>query len=91
MHSMFIGDSFGVAGRWWIGVDNIRWSSYYPYTASTWPHPRDIIERDFRDPNEQEKCKIVREKVTQLYPFDFRLNLRRRNSHVYRSRRHQHE
>jgi len=44
-------------------VDNIRWSSYYPYTASTWPHPRDIIERDFRDPNEREKSKIVREKV----------------------------
>jgi hypothetical protein len=38
--------------------------------ASTWPHPRDIIERDFRDASELEKRKIVREKVVQLYGFD---------------------
>ena len=35
-----------------------------------WPHPRDIIERDFRDASELEKRKIVREKVVQLYGFD---------------------
>jgi hypothetical protein len=53
--------------------------------------PRDIIERDFRAAAGLERRKIVREKVAQLYGFDFRLNLRRRSSHVYRSRRHQHE
>jgi hypothetical protein len=46
------------------------WSSDYPYTASTWPHPRDIIAREFRDASELEKRKIVREKVAQLYGFD---------------------
>ena len=33
----------------------------YPHTASTWPHSRDIIERDFKDVSEVEKRKIVRE------------------------------
>ncbi|HEY2106305.1 MAG TPA: hypothetical protein VGH29_11005 [Candidatus Binataceae bacterium] len=41
----------------------------YPYSASTWPHPRDIIERDFRDAGELERRKIVREKVVQLCGF----------------------
>jgi predicted TIM-barrel fold metal-dependent hydrolase len=46
------------------------WSSDYPHTASTWPHSRDIIERDFKEVSEVEKRKIVRENVAQLYGFD---------------------
>jgi predicted TIM-barrel fold metal-dependent hydrolase len=70
MYCTFIDDSFGVASRHWIGVDNIMWSSDYPHTASTWPHSRDIIARDFKDVSEVEKRKIVRENVAQLYGFD---------------------
>ena len=60
MYCTFIDDSFGVASRQWIGVDNVMWSSDYPHTASTWPHSRDIIERDFKEVSEVEKRKIVR-------------------------------
>ncbi len=70
MYCTFIDDSFGVASRHWIGVDNVMWSSDYPHTASTWPHSRDIIERDFKDVSAVEKRKIVRENVAQLYGFD---------------------
>jgi predicted TIM-barrel fold metal-dependent hydrolase len=70
MYCTFIDDSFGVASRQWIGVDNVMWSSDYPHTASTWPHSRDIIERDFKEVSEIEKRKIVRENVAQLYGFD---------------------
>jgi predicted TIM-barrel fold metal-dependent hydrolase len=70
MYCTFIDDSFGVASRHWIGVDNIMWSSDYPHTASTWPHSRDIITRDFKDVSEVEKRKIVRENAAQLYGFD---------------------
>jgi predicted TIM-barrel fold metal-dependent hydrolase len=70
MYCTFIDDSFGVASRHWIGVDNVMWSSDYPHTASTWPHSRDIIERDFKEVSEVEKRKIVRENVAQLYGFD---------------------
>jgi len=70
MYCTFIDDSFGVASRHWIGVDNVMWSSDYPHTASTWPHSRDIIERDFKDVSAVEKRKIVRDNVAQLYGFD---------------------
>ena len=70
MYCTFIDDSFGVASRHWIGVDNVMWSSDYPHTASTWPHSRDIIARDFKDVSEVEKRKIVRDNVAQLYGFD---------------------
>jgi predicted TIM-barrel fold metal-dependent hydrolase len=70
MYCTFIDDSFGVASRHWIGVDNVMWSSDYPHTASTWPHSRDIIARDFKDVSEVEKRKIVRENAAQLYGFD---------------------
>lgn len=70
MYCTFIDDSFGVASRHWIGVDNIMWSSDYPHTASTWPHSRDIIARDFKDVSEVERRKIVRENAAQLYGFD---------------------
>jgi predicted TIM-barrel fold metal-dependent hydrolase len=70
MSCTFIDDSFGVASRHWIGVDNIMWSSDYPHTASTWPHSRDIIARDFKDVSEVEKRKIVRDNAAQLYGFD---------------------
>jgi predicted TIM-barrel fold metal-dependent hydrolase len=46
------------------------WSSDYPHTASTWPHSRDIIARDFKDVSAVEKRKIVRENAAQLYGFD---------------------
>ena len=70
MYCTFIDDSFGVASRHWIGVDNVMWSSDYPHTASTWPHSRAIIERDFKDVSEAEKRKIVRENAAKLYGFD---------------------
>jgi len=70
MYCTFIDDSFGVASRHWIGVDNIMWSSDYPHTASTWPHSRDLIARDFKDVSEVEKRKIVRENAAQLYGFN---------------------
>jgi predicted TIM-barrel fold metal-dependent hydrolase len=70
MYCTFIDDPFGVASRHWIGVDNVMWSSDYPHTASTWPRSRAVIERDFKDVDEEEKWKIVRGNVAKLYGFD---------------------
>jgi predicted TIM-barrel fold metal-dependent hydrolase len=70
MYCTFIDDPFGVATRHWSGVDNLMWSSDYPHTASTWPHSRDIIDRDFKDVSEEEKWKIVRGNASKLYGFD---------------------
>ncbi len=70
MYCTFIDDPFGVASRHWVGVDNVMWSSDYPHTASTWPRSRAVIERDFKDVNEEEKWKIVRGNAAKLYGFE---------------------
>jgi predicted TIM-barrel fold metal-dependent hydrolase len=70
VYATFIDDAVGVENRHQIGVENIMWSSDYPHTASTWPHSRDIIARDFKAAPEAEKWKIVRENVIALYDLD---------------------
>ena len=70
VYATFIDDAVGVENRHQIGIDNIMWSSDYPHTASTWPHSRDIIARDFKTAPEAEKWKIVRENVIELYDLD---------------------
>lgn len=70
IYATFIDDPLGVKNRRQVGIDNIMWSSDYPHTASTWPHSQEIIARDFKDAPADEKWKIVRENVTQLYGLD---------------------
>jgi len=53
----FIDDRVGVASR----------SSDYPHTVSTWPHSREVVERDFKGVPENEKRQIVRENAARLY------------------------
>jgi len=53
-----------------VGIDNVMWSSDYPYTASTWPRSQELVERDFKDVPDTDKWKIVRENVTRLYDLD---------------------
>jgi len=63
----FIDDRVGVASREFIGMENIMWSSDYPHTVSTWPHSREVVERDFKGVPENEKRQIVRENAARLY------------------------
>jgi predicted TIM-barrel fold metal-dependent hydrolase len=67
----FIDDRVGVASREFIGVENIMWSSDYPHTVSTWPHSREVVERDFKGVPEKERRQIVRENAARLYGFAF--------------------
>src|SRR5262249_33384296 len=63
----FIDDAVGVAGREFSGVDKIMWSSDYPRAVSTWPHSREVVERDFKGVPEGERRAIVRDNVARLY------------------------
>jgi predicted TIM-barrel fold metal-dependent hydrolase len=47
------------------------WSSDYPHTVSTWPHSREVVERDFKGVPEKERRQIVRENAARLYGFAF--------------------
>jgi len=67
VYATFIDDAVGVINREFIGVENIMWSSDYPHTVSTWPHSREVVERDFKGVPEGEKRLIVRDNVARLY------------------------
>jgi len=70
IHATFIDDPLGVQNRHQVGIANVMWSSDYPHTASTWPHSREIIARDFAGVPEAEQRKITRDNVIDLYHLD---------------------
>jgi predicted TIM-barrel fold metal-dependent hydrolase len=70
LYATFIDDTFGVAHRHEIGVENILWSSDFPHSATFWPHSRDKIAQDFRAVNEEDKRKILFENTAKLYGFE---------------------
>jgi predicted TIM-barrel fold metal-dependent hydrolase len=69
MYCTYIDDYVGVANRHFIGVDKLMWSSDYPHQASSWPHSQEVVARDFKDANPEERFKITRGNVAGLYGF----------------------
>ncbi|MCH2173898.1 amidohydrolase [Myxococcota bacterium] len=63
----FIDDVVGVRNRDIIGVENILWSSDYPHVNSSWPSSREYIEKHFGDVPADEKRKMIRDNVLNLY------------------------
>jgi predicted TIM-barrel fold metal-dependent hydrolase len=53
-----------------FGEDNFMWASDFPHTDSTWPHSREVIEKDFADVSETVKRKIVCDNAVKLYNMD---------------------
>ena len=69
MWATYIDDYVGVASRHFIGVDRVMWSSDYQHQASSWPHSQEVVARDFKDATPEERFKITRGNVAQLYGF----------------------
>lgn len=42
-------DDVGLSMRHLVGIGNILWSTDFPHPATTWPHSREIIARQFAD------------------------------------------
>jgi predicted TIM-barrel fold metal-dependent hydrolase len=70
LYATFIDDSFGVAHRDEIGVENLLWSSDFPHSATFWPHSREKIDKDFQGVDEPAKQKILSGNTAKLYGFD---------------------
>ena len=66
----YIDDYVGVANRHFIGVDKLMWSSDYPHQASTWPHSREVVAREFKDASAEDRYKITRANAARLYGFE---------------------
>jgi hypothetical protein len=67
VYATFFNDSVGtyLLGRW--GIDNCMWSNDFPHPNSTWPHSRDVINRDLAHVSPEARAKLVRENVVRLY------------------------
>ncbi len=70
LYATFIDDTFGIAHRREIGLENLLWSSDFPHSATFWPHSREKIDKDFLGVEEDDKKKILRENTANLYGFD---------------------
>ena len=54
----------------YFGEDRYMWASDYPHTDSTFPHSREVIERDFAQVSDSIKRKIVCDNAAKLYRVD---------------------
>jgi predicted TIM-barrel fold metal-dependent hydrolase len=70
LYATFIDDTFGLAQRQNIGVENILWSSDFPHSATFWPKSREKIAADFRNIGAQDSEKILCRNTAALYGFD---------------------
>jgi len=63
----FVDDARGVRMRHDIGLDNIMWSTDYPHPATSWPHSREIVERQFEGVPAPERFALVCGNAARVY------------------------
>ncbi len=63
----FQDDPIGPLTWQYFGEERFMWASDYPHTDSTFPHSREVIERDFANIPQAVKRKIVCDNAAQLY------------------------
>jgi predicted TIM-barrel fold metal-dependent hydrolase len=68
----FFDDAFGLKNVESVGVDNITYESDYPHSDSTWPHTRQIAEKQMKDLTDEQVYKIVRGNAIKLYDLDLK-------------------
>ncbi len=60
-------DCVGPMTHQYFGEDRYMWASDFPHSDSTWPHSREVIERDFSGIPEPVTRKIVCGNAAELY------------------------
>ncbi len=67
MACTFMDDMVGLASRHLIGIENILWSTDFPHPATTWPHSRDVVARQFADIPDDERELICCGNSARIY------------------------
>lgn len=63
-------DPVAVETRHRVGLERLMWASDYPHSDSTWPHSREVIERDFAGVPEADIDAIIAANAAALYGID---------------------
>ena len=67
MAATFLDDEIGLSLRHHIGVENILWSTDFPHPATSWPHSREVVERQFKGISAVERDLMVHDNAARLY------------------------
>jgi predicted TIM-barrel fold metal-dependent hydrolase len=70
VYATFFNDAVGAHNflRW--GVDNYMWSNDFPHGNTTWPHSREVIQRDLGHLPEEMREKLLCTTVANLYDIE---------------------
>lgn len=60
-------DSTGLKTRYYIGLDNLLWSTNFPQGTSTWPNSREVTNRCFEGIPDHERRQILVDNAANLY------------------------
>jgi predicted TIM-barrel fold metal-dependent hydrolase len=71
IYGCFFDDAHGLRSVEEIGVDNITYESDYPHSDSTWPHTKEIAERQMAHLDDDQRRKIVRGNAIRLFGLDY--------------------
>ncbi len=67
MACTFLDDERGLRMRHELGVENIMWSTDFPHPATTWPHSREVVERQFAGMPADERELILCGNAARVY------------------------
>jgi predicted TIM-barrel fold metal-dependent hydrolase len=70
VYGCFFDDAHGLRSLDDIGVDNVTYESDYPHSDSTWPHTRQIAEKQMKDLDQESVDKIVRGNAIRMLALD---------------------
>ena len=70
IYGCFFDDAHGLRSVDEIGADNITYESDYPHSDSTWPHTKEIAERQMAHLDDETRFKIVRGNAIKLFGLD---------------------
>jgi predicted TIM-barrel fold metal-dependent hydrolase len=63
----FLDDTLGARSAAGIGEDTFMWGSDFPHGDSTWPHSREVIEKNLGDAPRNVARKILHDNAARLY------------------------
>src|ERR1700730_8198911 len=67
MACTFMDDEVGLGLRHLVGVENILWSTDFPHPATTWPHSREVVARQFAQIPDDERELICCGNAARIY------------------------
>jgi predicted TIM-barrel fold metal-dependent hydrolase len=67
MACTFMDDEVGLSLRHLVGLENILWSTDFPHPATTWPHSRDVVARQFAEIPDAERELICCGNSARIY------------------------